>query len=525
MALLKKYGSFRLLALVGFLAVLGVVESRAQALSEGFDVVPVAGWFTQNNSTPNGTTGWFQGSSVFPSQTGAANSYIGANFNNSTGTNTISNFLVTPVRTLSAGDTISFYTRTVSASAFPDRLQVRISLAGASTNVGTGVLETSVGDFTTKVLDINPNYDTGGYPEAWTLQTIVLTAAQVPTPTSGRIALRYFVEDAGPSGNNSNFIGIDTFNYTPAAAPAGDAPVDFNGDGKTDWAVVRNTGGGASGQITWFYNTNGTGAATQAFQWGLATDFFVTGDFDGDNKDDIAVWRPGAATVAAFYILNSNGFTARVEPFGQTGDDPTVVEDYNGDNKTDLAVYRAGATAGAQSTWFYRTVANGAVTYVPWGQNGDFVSPGDYDGDGKADFVIQRNIGGGQAGFFTRLATGATPAVIPFGTPTDVIVPGDWDGDGKTDIATTRTVSGAIQWQYRKSTDSSINYITFGASATDFVAQGDYNGDGKTDAGIWRPSATPGASAFWTYATGSGAVTTFVLGANGDYPPANFNTH
>ncbi len=524
MAILKKYGSFRLLALVGFLAVLGVVESRAQALSEGFDVVPVAGWFTQNNSVPNGSTGWFQGGTTWPAQTGAATSWIGANFNNSTGSNTISNFLVTPVRTLKAGDTITFYTRTATASAFPDRLQVRISLAGASTNVGTGVLETSVGDFTTKVLDINPTYAAGGYPEVWTLQTIVLSAAQVPTPTSGRIAIRYFVENAGPLGANSNIIGIDTFNYTPAAAPAGDAPLDFNGDGKTDWAVVRNTGGGASGQITWFYNTNGTGAATQAFQWGLASDFFVSGDFDGDNKDDIAVWRPGAATVAAFYILNSNGFTARVERFGQTGDDPTVVEDYDGDNKTDVAVYRAGAAAGQQSTWFYRTVANGPVTYVPWGQNGDFPSPGDYDGDGKADFVVQRGVGG-VAYFLTRLATGATPAAIPFGLPTDVIVPGDWDGDGKTDIATSRGVGGAIQWQYRNSSNGVTNYITFGSSATDFVVQGDYNGDGKTDAAIWRPSATANQSAFWVNTTGTNAVTIFALGANGDYPPANFNSH
>ncbi len=30
------------------------------------------------------------------------------------------------------------------------------------------------------------------------------------------------------------------------------SPVDFNGDGKTDFVVVRNTGGGASGQLTGF---------------------------------------------------------------------------------------------------------------------------------------------------------------------------------------------------------------------------------------------------------------------------------
>ncbi len=309
-----------------------------------------------------------------------------------------------------------------------------------------------------------------------------------------------------------------------SAAPTSDAPVDFNGDGKTDFVVVRNTGGGSGGQITWFWNLNGSAAPTAAAAWGISTDKFVSGDYDGDGKDDIAVWRPGAATVAAFYILNSATSTLRQEAFGQAGDDASVVGDYNGDGKDDLAVYRAGASAGDQSTWFYRTTANGAVTYMPWGQNGDFPAPGDYDGDGKADFAVQRNNGGGQARFWRMQTTAGFDSVV-FGTPTDVIVPGDYDGDGKTDIATVRGVSGSIQWHWLNSSNSTIEYRTFGASATDFPAQGDYDGDGKTDVGIWRPSASANASAFWSLGTTSNTVTAFAFGANGDYPVANFNSH
>ena len=308
------------------------------------------------------------------------------------------------------------------------------------------------------------------------------------------------------------------------AAPTSDAPVDFNGDGKTDFVVVRNTGGGSGGQVTWFWNLNGSAAPTAASAWGISTDKFVSGDYDGDGKDDIAVWRPGAATVAAFYILNSATSTLRQEAFGQAGDDASVVGDYNGDGKDDLAVYRAGASAGDQSTWFYRTTANGAVTYMPWGQNGDFPAPGDYDGDGKADFAVQRNNGGGQARFWRMQTTAGFDSVV-FGTPTDVIVPGDYDGDGKTDIATVRGVSGSIQWHWLNSSNSTIEYRTFGASATDFPAQGDYDGDGKTDVGIWRPSASANASAFWSLGTTSNTVTAFAFGANGDYPVANFNSH
>ncbi len=514
MALLKKFSSISLLTLVGFLFVAGVTESSAQAFSEDFAVVPVAGWTTQNNSVPVGSTGWFQGNStVFPAQAGATTSYIGANFNNTTGTSTISNWLIAPNRTMSNGDQYKFWTRTTTANPFPDRLQVRLSTNGASTNVGTG--STAVGDFTTLLLDINPMYDVD-YPEVWTEFTITISG--LAGPTSGRIAFRYFVEGGGPTGDNSNYIGIDTFSYTPSPAPAADAPVDFNGDGRTDYVVVRNTGGGGAGQVTWFWNLNNSATPTAASAWGLASDSFFSEDFDGDGKDDIACWRPGAPTVATFYILQSNGNVLRQETFGQTGDDPTVVGDYDGDGKADLAVYRGGAAAGDPSTWFYRTAPNGPVTYVGWGQNGDFVAPGDYDGDGKADFVVQRNNGGGQARFWTRLATGTVSTTV-FGTPTDVIVPGDWDGDGKTDIATIRASAGAIQWQYLASSSSIINYIVFGASATDFPTHGDYDGDGKTDAGVWR------AGTFWSRSTATAATSGVPLGASGDFPIANYNTH
>ncbi len=303
------------------------------------------------------------------------------------------------------------------------------------------------------------------------------------------------------------------------------AVIDFDGNGRTDLTVVRNTGGGPSGQITWFINYGGT-STTVASAWGLSGDFFVPVDYDGDQKTDIAVWRAGAPTVASFYILQSATNTVRVEVFGQTGDDPTIVDDYNGDGKADLAVYRAGANSGDQSIWFYRASVGGPVIYTPWGQNGDFVAPGDYDGDGKADFVVQRNNGGGQARFWMNQTTAGISSVV-FGTPTDVIVPGDYDGDGKTDLAVVRGVGGQYNWFVRPSSTGAISggpTAVFGSSATDFTAQGDYDGDGKTDIGIWRPSAVPGESIFWYSGSTSGAFGV-PFGQNGDYPVANYNGH
>lgn len=516
----------------------GAGNAKAQSFSEGFDVVsntstPLPNWVAVNNSTSIGTVPfWFQGNPLtFPSHTGATNSYIGANFNNTTGADDISNWLITPNRTFNNGDTVTFYTRCPLPSNFPDRLQVRLSTNGTSTNVGSG--PTGIGDFTNLLLDINPTLVIGGYPNAWTLQTITLSG--LAGPTSGRLAFRYFVTDAGPAGANSNYIGIDTFAYT-SVAPAAKATVDYNGDGKTDYSVVRNTGGGPTGQVTWYNCYNGVAepGCYQFAPWGIATDHFVPADFDGDGKADIAIWRPAAPGAAGFYIFQSLTGTVRFDVFGQTGDDPSVTADYTGDGKADPAVYRGGAVAGDQSFWYYRAsngTFNGQIVYEQWGQNGDFPVPGDFDGDGKSDFLIQRNGGGGVGLFWLR--TGSTNVISNFffGTPTDVVVPGDYDGDGKADVATVRGSGGSILWYVR--TSSAIPpyngaltgfYAGFGASATDFPVQGDYDGDGKTDVAVWRPAVDSGANYFHALGSTSG-YKFYEWGQNGDYPVANYNAH
>jgi len=204
-------------------------SAGAQAFTENFDDIGLLagnGWFLQNNSTPLGATSWFQGNNVanggpFDAYNGAANAYIGANFNNTTGgTGTISNWLVTPNRTLRNGDVFTFYTRKPVTPAggidYPDRLEVRLSTNGASTNVGTG--GAGMGDFTALLLSINPSLVAGGYPFNWTQYTITISG--LPAPTSGRLAFRYFVTNGGPTGSSSDYIGIDNAVYTPYVCPA-----------------------------------------------------------------------------------------------------------------------------------------------------------------------------------------------------------------------------------------------------------------------------------------------------------------
>lgn len=211
----------------------------ATPLNEGFNdiaILPGAGWFLQNNSQPLGTTGWFQGdTSLFAAQSGSANSYIAADYRNGSGTAIISNWLLTPPLTLHNGDQLIFFTRTVTNPSYPDRLQVRMSTNGSSANVG--VSATDVGDFTSLLLDINPTYTTTDYPTSWTQFTATVTG--VPSPTMGRLAFRYFAENAGPGGANADYIGIDTVSYHIAPTCATDcAPLVLS-------ALSRKGHGGA----------------------------------------------------------------------------------------------------------------------------------------------------------------------------------------------------------------------------------------------------------------------------------------
>jgi hypothetical protein len=182
----------------------GNVPTEA-AYSEGFDNIATNGWTYLNQSVPLGSTNWFQGNpAVFPAHAGATNAYAGANFNNTTGTNTISNWAITPSLSVSVGEEVSFWTRTVTAPAFPDRLHLKLNTTG----------DTNTGNFTTTLVTVNPTLTVAGYPSVWTKFSWIST---VTDPTV-RFALHYDVPNGGPTGANSDYIGVDTFVIVPEPA-------------------------------------------------------------------------------------------------------------------------------------------------------------------------------------------------------------------------------------------------------------------------------------------------------------------
>ena len=319
---------------------------------------------------------------------------------------------------------------------------------------------------------------------------------------------------------------------------ASDTYGDFDGDGKTDFSIVRRPD--SVGSWTWWI-VNSSDNATRVVDFGSSpADEFQPGDFDGDGKDDVAVYRTATGQAGSYHIIQSATNTVRVIPFGQAGDIP-LTEDYDGDGKDDLSVWRAPSEASGvgQATWFYLASSNNPnnnITYVPWGMRygtqSDQVDepyPGDFDGDGKADFRVQRRAD-------TSVTSSSTPAIFYTLTATgqfsydywgwagDRMVPGDYDGDGKTDLAVSRgfdsTPSNTI-WHIRYTGGAPDAAIHWGAGSLDLFAQGDYDGDGITDLAVYRRADEYN---FYVRRSTDGAMMTYHLGdSNNSIPAVNYN--
>jgi len=202
---------------------------------------------------------------------------------------------------------------------------------------------------------------------------------------------------------------------------AGDVPMlaDIDGDGRSDLIVWRPSIG------VWFWLTSSTGynyGSLGLQQWGAAGDVPLTGDFDGDGKADLVVWRPSIGVF--FWLTSSSGYNynaagQRQWGAGSAGDTP-FVGDFDGDGRADLAVWRS-----SDGTWYWITSSTN-FTYanaraVQWGRAslGDIPMLADFDGDGRSDLTVFRASTG--VWYWLKSSAGyAAGASMAFGAPGDI---------------------------------------------------------------------------------------------------------
>jgi uncharacterized delta-60 repeat protein len=259
------------------------------------------------------------------------------------------------------------------------------------------------------------------------------------------------------------------------AAAKGPTDFDFDGDGKADLAVYRPA------DEHWYIQNSGSGNFSGT-RWGLASDVSIPADYDGDGKTDIAVWRLAAGKTGNeinYYIFQSSTGTLRFEQFGAEGHVP-VKGDFDGDGKDDLAVFEESASNAEQNRFYYRPSSSPNENFrtIFWGAKGDRPVTGDYDGDGKTDAAVFRPSDGY---WYVLQSSNEQLKAVKWGAATDKLVPADYDGDGKTDFAVFR--DGV--WYILQSSNLQTRYAYWGLNS-DKLVPADYTGDGKADITVYR---------------------------------------
>ena len=179
--------------------------------------------------------------------------------------------------------------------------------------------------------------------------------------TSGA-ATWYIYNTANATFTSFSFGDIANDGFLPGA--------DYNGDGKDDPTVFRTA---TNGTITWYTYNISTVSQISAVNWGnFNTDYVIPGgDYDGDGKADFAVWRgfTGTAADRGNWYIRTNTGNVIVTNFGAasatsaTRDVACRHGDYDGDGKTDIAVYRRSNA----TFYFLGSATNNSVRAQGWG--------------------------------------------------------------------------------------------------------------------------------------------------------------
>ena len=172
---------------------------------------------------------------------------------------------------------------------------------------------------------------------------------------------------------------------------AGETPGvgDFNGDGYDDVVTfLKNTNPSETGWVYVAVNDKSGGFGAAAVWNGffsIGSEVPMTGDFNGDGKDDVITFLPGGGAFVAVsngtaFVNSANWYPTGVFMFA--GETP-LVGDFNGDKKDDIAV-RAGT-----DVWVSLSSGTGFAPQTRWTTGFQTGTPrvGDVDGDGRADLV------------------------------------------------------------------------------------------------------------------------------------------
>ncbi len=211
----------------------------------------------------------------------------------------------------------------------------------------------------------------------------------------------------------------------------------------------------------------------------------VIPDFPGDDRPTPPLAPEGNRT--NLVLRDATGMTrpwgGPVGAFGVVSNPPSTGSrtrsDYDGDGLADLAVWHS-----ASGNWYIRSGTGSVLAWaVPLGSSSSRVLSGDYNGDGRNDFVVYN-----QGRWLIRSLSGALLAAdIQWGWAGAIPLSGDYNGDHTNDLVVVDPLSG--RWFIRTLGGRVLCWnFNWGFSGGEFLA-GDYDGDGCADLGFFYPAS------------------------------------
>src|SRR5690606_4808122 len=164
---------------------------------------------------------------------------------------------------------------------------------------------------------------------------------------------------------------------------------DFNGDGYDD--VITASGKSKTFKWNLYINNHSEGFYLHSVINLLIdkSDFIFTGDFNGDGFDDIGIYKytnPLSQSFGEwiFYLNDQNGDFSSQNQYiykWEMTPDNIVIGDFNGDEFDDIAIFKKN------DGWYIKLNNNqnsfsSNYTKYDWPANPDFVFSGDFNGDG-----------------------------------------------------------------------------------------------------------------------------------------------
>jgi len=228
---------------------------------------------------------------------------------------------------------------------------------------------------------------------------------------------------------------------------------DFNGDGRQDTVQVFRQWGSIPLCTSTGAGWSCSNPAATIYDWGSAEQRFMTGDFNHDGRSDVfQVYRkwgsiPVCTSTGAGWSCSNPAAT--IYDSGSP-EQQFMTGDFNHDGRTDMfQVFRKwGSIPVCTSTGAGWSCSNPAATIYDSGSAEQQFLTGDFNGDGRTDmFQVFRQWGS----IPVCTSTGAgwscsNPAATIYdsGSPEQQFLTGDFNGDGRIDVVQTFRQWGSI---------------------------------------------------------------------------------